>query len=112
MPADPRRAARRRMLVLAGGLVTLALTAFPAYTAPPRLASPDHFADGPGRAIAERACLICHSAMLVTQQAKDSTGWEKTIATMRKWGAPLTDAERDTLRGWLVVTQGPRRPTP
>jgi mono/diheme cytochrome c family protein len=108
--ADPHAAGRRGLafaIVLAA-----ALAAFPALTAPPQLASPDHFAAGEGRAIAERACLICHSAMLVTQQAKDSTGWEKTLATMRKWGAPLSDAERDTLRTWLVVTLGPRPATP
>lgn len=66
------------------------------------------FPAGEGRAIAERSCLICHSAMLVRQQAKDSTGWEKTLALMEKWGATLTPAEHDTLRRWLLVTQGPR----
>ena len=69
---------------------------------------PASYPDGPGRALAERACLVCHSAMLVTQQAKDSTGWEKTLATMEKWGAPLTPAEHDTLRGYLIASLGPR----
>ena len=46
--------------------------------------------------------------MLVTQQAKDSTGWEKSLATMEKWGAPMTPAERDTLRGYLLERFGPR----
>lgn len=66
------------------------------------------FPDGPGRAIAERACLFCHSPMLVTQQAKDSTGWEKTLTTMRTWGTPITAAEQDTLRGYLLTRFGPR----
>jgi hypothetical protein len=73
-----------------------------------RAAYPDTFPAGPGRAIAERACLFCHSPMLVTQQAKDSTGWEKSLATMEKWGAPMTPAERDTLRGYLLTSFGPR----
>jgi hypothetical protein len=73
-------------------------------------ASPDTFPDGAGRAIAERACLFCHSPMLVTQQAKDSTGWEKSLTTMRAWGAPMTPAEQDTLRGYLLARFGPRTP--
>src|SRR5437870_1824774 len=47
---------------------------------------PDHFPPGTGDDIAERACAICHSPMLVAQQAKDSLGWEKTLALMEKWG--------------------------
>ena len=56
---------------------------------------------GDGHDIAEKACGICHSAMLVTQQAKDSTGWEKTLAQMEKWGAPLAPGEHAPLAGYL-----------
>lgn len=77
-----------------------------------RAAYPDTFPAGAGKAIAERACLFCHSPMLVTQQAKDSTGWEKSLATMATWGAPMTPAERDTLRGYLLTHFGARVPTP
>src|SRR5258706_857608 len=78
-PAAPGRFALRRalaaMLVLATlGIAALAPGAGAPTKAPRRLASPDSFPAGPGREIAERACLICHSPMLVTQQAKDSTG--------------------------------------
>ena len=61
-----------------------------------------------GRAIAERACLMCHAAALTTQQAKDSTGWEKTLGQMQKWGVALTPAEHDTLRRYLLTHFGPR----
>ena len=47
--------------------------------------------------------------MLVTQQAKDSTGWEKTLAQMEKWGVKLSPAEHDTLRGYLLAHYGPRK---
>src|SRR5690242_1730065 len=63
---------------------------------------------GPGHDIAARSCALCHSAMLFQQQAKDSTAWEKTLALMEKWGAPVTPAEHDTLRGYLLTTFGPR----
>lgn len=65
---------------------------------------------GAGRALAERSCLLCHSAMLLTQQAKDSTAWEKTLAQMEKWGAPLSAAEHDTVRTYLLTKFGPRPP--
>ena len=97
------------MLVLATlGIAALAPGAGAPPKAPRRLASPDSFPAGPGREIAERACLICHSPMLVTQQTKDSTGWEKTLTLMQEWGAPVTPAERGTLRGYLLTNFGPR----
>ena len=68
----------------------------------------DKFPDGEGRHLAEHWCMICHSGTLVTQQAKDSTGWEKTLTQMEKWGVVLSPAERDTLRGYLIVRFGPR----
>ena len=109
--AGPWRAAAA-VLVLAS-VVFAALTSLPgdSGSAGNRAAYPDTFPAGPGRAIAERACLFCHSPMLVTQQAKDSTGWEKSLATMEKWGAPMTPAEHDTLRGYLLAHFGARAPT-
>ena len=64
--------------------------------------------DGPGREILERECMICHSSMLITQQAKDSTGWEKTLGLMEKWGSPVQGAEHDTLRTYLLANFGPK----
>lgn len=69
---------------------------------------PQGFVAAPGKPIAERACLICHSATLVTQQAKDSTGWEKTIGQMERWGVRLTSEERDSLRSYLATHYGAR----
>jgi len=103
-----RRAAAAGFVLATVGFVTLA--GVRGDTGPARrVLYPASYPDGPGRAIAERACLICHSAMLTTQQAKDSTGWEKTLATMVKWGAPLTPAEHDTLRDYLLASFGPRK---
>lgn len=69
---------------------------------------PARFADGDGRPLAERYCQICHAASLVTQQAKDSTGWEKTLAQMEQWGIRPTPAEHETLRAYLRSHYGPR----
>jgi hypothetical protein len=69
---------------------------------------PDRFPPGPGSDIAARACVMCHSPMLVTQQAKDSLGWEKSLALMEKWGAPVTPGEHDSLRRYLLAHYGAR----
>ncbi len=63
---------------------------------------------GRARGIAERGCLICHSATLITQQHKDAAAWGKTIRTMIGWGAPMDTIEGDSLRDWLVQVYGPR----
>ena len=104
----PRRAIAALLLLAALAPVARA----PGAPAPParaqRVLYPASFPPGVGQAIADRSCRLCHSPMLVTQQAKDSTGWEKTLAQMEKWGAPATAAEHDTLRSYLLAHFGPR----
>jgi sulfite oxidase len=65
---------------------------------------------GDGRALATTACLVCHTAQLVNQQAKDSTAWEKTVTQMEKWGAPVPPAQHSLLVRYLVRARGPRHP--
>lgn len=69
--------------------------------------------EGPGRELVSQNCLTCHSAMLITQQRKDSTSWAKTIALMQTWGAPIPDSvARDSVQMYLVSHFGAReRPT-
>jgi len=75
---------------------------------PAKIAYATTLPDSAGRAVVERWCLMCHSAMLITQQAKDSTAWEKTLAQMEKWGVTATPEEHDTLRTYLIKCFGPR----
>src|SRR5262252_7186574 len=63
---------------------------------PSKIAYPTTLPDSAGRAVVERWCLICHAATLITQQAKDSTAWEKTLGQMEKWGVTATPQEHDT----------------
>ena len=100
--------------LLAAALATIGAAPRAAHPAPaPRAMGhalyPAHFPPGSGSEIAARSCVICHSAMLVTQQAKDSLGWEKTLALMEKWGAPVAPTEHDSLRTYLL-TQFRARP--
>jgi cytochrome c5 len=106
---DRRAPAALLILVAIGSLIAAALAAPTEKTlglAP--AVTPIALPDGPGREILERECMICHSSMLITQQAKDSTGWEKTLATMEKWGSPVQGAEHDTLRTYLLAHFGPK----
>ena len=121
MCAAERRTRARRGLAVAvpvalAGLLAIAATATPPGRTPgppatPRLRHvyPNTLPPGAGHDIAGRACLLCHSATLITQQHKDSTAWAKTLGTMAGWGAPFDSTERDTLRGWLVQEFGPKR---
>ncbi len=109
---SPRRLAAALVVCVAIALA-IALAGAAANSGSPasgrgRLTYATEFPTGPGRDLASRSCLICHSASLVVQQAKDSTAWEKTIGQMEKWGVKLTPAEHDTLRGYLVTRFGPR----
>ncbi len=101
------------VLVAMGSLIAAALAAPQGRTqgsgaATAATVMPMTLPDGPGREILERECMICHSSMLITQQAKDSTGWEKTLALMEKWGSPVRAAEHDTLRTYLLAHFGPK----
>ena len=77
--------------------------------APIRRAYASEYPPGPGMEIARDACTICHGVPLVAQQHKDSTGWEKTVETMVKWGAPVDSAQRAPLVRYLLARYGPRR---
>jgi hypothetical protein len=98
------------LLLLAAALATTGARARKAHPPAPggHALYPDHFPSGPGDDIAARSCVICHSAMLVTQQAKDSLGWEKTLTLMEKWGAPVAPGEHDSLRTYLLARFGAR----
>jgi cytochrome c5 len=100
----------RKALLLAAILALASYAAFSDDAGKPRPIYPNAFPEGDGKALAERSCLICHAATMVTQQAKDSTAWEKTLGQMEKWGVKLTPVEHDSLRTYLLAHFGPRPP--
>jgi cytochrome c5 len=58
--------------------------------------------DGPGHELVLGSCLSCHAAAMITQQHKDTAGWNKTITQMVAWGAPVTNDQQATLVAYLV----------
>ena len=47
--------------------------------------------------------------MLITQQHKDSTAWEKSVKQMETWGAPVAPAEHAAVIGYLTQQFGPAK---
>lgn len=73
---------------------------------------------GAGRDIVVGKCLVCHAATMITQQHKDTTGWNKTVTQMIAWGAPVAKDKQAALVGYLVehfparAAGEPARPAP
>src|SRR5437867_9773946 len=65
------------------------------------------FPAGEGQELVAGKCQTCHSAMLITQQHKDSTAWEKTTTLMEKWSAPMTPDDHATVIRYLLRSFGP-----
>ena len=61
-----------------------------------------------GKQIFEEKCLICHEADLTRQQRLSRQGWAREVDKMVRWGAAVTDAEKDPLVDYLSKNFGPR----
>ena len=73
----------------------------------PRLAA-SHAATENGAAAFKRVCLACHEADIVEQQKLTPTGWTRSVEKMMRWGAALSDAEKQPLVEYLASRYGPR----
>lgn len=67
---------------------------------------------GAGRELVIGACLTCHSATMLTQQHKDTAGWNKTVTQMVGWGAPLSKEQQPALVAYLAQHFPPLAPGP
>ncbi len=56
----------------------------------------------------KRACLTCHDADIIEQQKLSRLGWTRTIEKMMRWGATVSDAEKEPLVDYLSSRYGPR----
>ena len=67
-----------------------------------------HATSDAGAASYKRACLICHDADIIEQQKLSRTGWTRSVEKMVRWGAVVSDAEKEPLVGYLSSRYGPR----
>ena len=49
-----------------------------------------------------RSCLICHDRDLIAQQRLTRAGWGREVDKMIRWGAPVTDPEKQGLVEFLA----------
>ena len=63
--------------------------------------------DGPGKAIAEAACLSCHASDILRQQRLTRQQWTGTLTKMVNWGTAIPDGQKDALLEYLVTNFGP-----
>lgn len=66
--------------------------------------------EGPEVNLLASRCAICHTTQYVTAQRLTTAQWEKTLVKMRKWGAPLEDADVPRLALYLSTHFSPELP--
>ena len=60
-----------------------------------------------GAAAYKRLCLTCHEADIIEQQKLTPTGWTRSVEKMMRWGAAVSDAEKQPLVDYLAARFGP-----
>jgi hypothetical protein len=62
---------------------------------------------GPSKALADTACLECHSADMIWQQHLTEKQWTATVTKMVGWGSQVPDEKKEALIAYLVENFGP-----
>ncbi len=57
-----------------------------------------------------KRCAGCHGLKIIATQRLSSTGWERELDKMVRWGAEIKD--RPALMAYLVETFGDNKPMP
>ena len=67
-----------------------------------------HVSTDAGAATFKKVCLSCHDADIIEQQRLTPTGWTRSVEKMMRWGASVSDAEKQPLIDHLASRFGPR----
>ena len=62
---------------------------------------------GPGKAIADAACLQCHSASMALQQRLTEKQWTNAVEKMMRWGSAVPADKKAELIAYLAANFGP-----
>ena len=65
------------------------------------------FPEGPGKAVADAACLQCHSASMALQQRLTEKQWTASVEKMMRWGAAVPADKKADLIAYFVANFGP-----
>jgi cytochrome c5 len=66
-------------------------------------------AAGPGAETFRRHCLGCHETDIVEQQRLGRAGWVREVDKMIRWGAGVSETEKDALVDYLAGRFGPKQ---
>ena len=61
-----------------------------------------------GAATYKRACQTCHGTDIIEQQKLTKTGWTRSVEKMMRWGAQVTEADKEPLVDYLASQFPPR----
>ncbi|HEX8031535.1 MAG TPA: c-type cytochrome [Vicinamibacterales bacterium] len=61
-----------------------------------------------GAATYARACQTCHGTDIIEQQKLTKTGWTRSVEKMMRWGAQVTEADKEALVEYLASRLPPR----
>jgi sulfite dehydrogenase len=113
-----RRSTKLRVVIVAAGLVCLALSGGAAaqrtFSLPAETAA-FQSSDLPGYQLVLRNCTGCHSADYAAMQPPGSTRayWDATVKKMKKpFGAPFPEEDIPAMVEYLVKTYGAERASP
>jgi len=67
-----------------------------------------HVSSDAGAATYKKVCQTCHDADIIEQQRLTPTGWTRSVEKMMRWGAAVSDAEKQPLIDYLAARFGPR----
>src|SRR5262247_706091 len=81
---------------------------FAAHFKPRSASSAPAAGDDRGKQIFEEKCLLCHEADLTEQQRLSRQGWTREVEKMIRWGAAVSEAEKEPLIDYLFGNFGPR----
>ena len=104
-----RRVTAALVILAVAGLAVFAGVSGDTASPPRRTVYTKQLPPGEGQDLVSSTCQTCHSAMLITQQHKDSTGWEKSVTQMEKWGARLVPSDHAIVVGYLLKSFGPAK---
>src|SRR5262245_26471864 len=63
---------------------------------------------GKGMELARDKCVTCHEADLIVSQRLSRQGWTREVDKMIRWGAPVSDAEKEILVDYFAANFKPR----
>jgi cytochrome c5 len=89
-------------------LLALGLTFSAAFSSSRAAIRQQNLPAGKGVEVVREKCLTCHEADLITQQHLTRPGWVREVDKMIRWGAVVTDAEKEVMVDYLATNFGPR----